>query len=347
MKPFDQLTHLGRGRRLRPLVHDLLRRYGIASARLSQVRESVNIVFRVEAPGGRRCVLRMTPPWHFHGVRDVRSEIAWMRALSRETTIGLPAPIPDRNGDDVLTAAWPEIPGPWHCVLFSWVPGRQLAQRWTEANVERYGRLSARLHAHGRRFTPPGDFRIRTFANAFPHCVAGFENPERLVLRDDLGERLMPPGRREIFLETERRVQGEIDRLFRTDRPQPIHNDLHPWNVLVSREGLFALDFENCLLGFPVQDLGTTLHYMQSHFTRKLPVEATQAAFRRGYESIQPWPEQHPGQVAAMTAAHRLLLCNYYAASEDPEYQRFAIAFFEKMEAPLRAFLASGAAGSG
>jgi Ser/Thr protein kinase RdoA (MazF antagonist) len=149
----------------------------------------------------------------------------------------------------------------------------------------------------------------------------------------------MPQKRKEVLLEARKYVQAEINRLFDGGIPHPIHNDLHPWNVIVSRNRLFAIDFENCLLGFPVQDVGTTLHYIQEHFENRIPYELVLAAFRRGYEAVRPWPEQKAGQVETMIAAHRLLLCNFYASSKDPEYREYAVRFLERMEARLRSFL--------
>ena len=116
MDSFDRLTHLGKGRRLRPLVHDVLRRAGIEDASVVQFRETSNMVFRVKTRSGERYVLRMTPPWHFHGAEDVRSEISWMQSIQSETDIGLPTPIANLDGEYVVTATRPDIPGKWHCV---------------------------------------------------------------------------------------------------------------------------------------------------------------------------------------------------------------------------------------
>jgi Ser/Thr protein kinase RdoA (MazF antagonist) len=183
---------------------------------------------------------------------------------------------------------------------------------------------------------PPHDFRIRTYDDVLPHCAPGFAHPEPRVLFDGLDDRLMPPARRELFRQVGERVQAEIDRLFAAGSPQPIHNDLHPWNVMVAGSRLQALDFENCLMGFPVQDVGTTLHYVQHHFEKKMPFAACRTAFRRGYESERAWPEEYPGQVDTMTAGHRLLLCNFYASHRDAEFREFGVGFIARMEARLR-----------
>ena len=335
-RDFDRLTHLGRGRRLRPLARELLRqRFGIRAVALRQVAESINIVYRGETRRKRRFVLRLTPPAHFHGRRDVSSEMEWLRFLGSEG-IGVPEPLPALDGSTVVSTSWAEIPGEWHCVVFDWIRGRDLATRWTTPNIERYGRLAARLHVGGSRFEPTPGFRIRTATTVFPHCDPEFEDPEPLVLFDRVPEGLLPGERKEFFRRVHELAQSAITRLFETRGPLPIHNDLHPWNVMVSRGRIYAIDFENMLMGHPVQDVGTTLNYFRDYVPDDAPYEERVAAFRRGYESEAAWPEEYPGQIRAMTASHRLMLCNFYASHRDPEYREFAFKFFGRCEKRLR-----------
>jgi hypothetical protein len=50
MKPFEELTYLGRVRRMRQLAHAALAAYGITEARLNLVRQAGNTLFRVYTP---------------------------------------------------------------------------------------------------------------------------------------------------------------------------------------------------------------------------------------------------------------------------------------------------------
>ena len=115
---------------------------------------------------------------------------------------------------------------------------------------------------------------------------------------------------------------------------------------MVNRDRIYAIDFENILMGYPVQDVGTALNYFRGYFTDDAPYEERVAAFRRGYETEAPWPEEYPGQIRAMTASHRLMLCNFYASHRDPEYREFAFGFFKRCEKLLREDLAIIAGGS-
>jgi len=336
MKPFDALTHIGRGRKLRPLAMQLLReQFGIRAMSLQQVAETVNIVFRVTTETSQRYVLRMTPPTHFHDRQDVSSEIAWISSLRREA-IGVPYVVPAANGAPMTSMRWASVPGEWHCVVFEWIQAADLATRWCDANIKRYGALQARLHVAGERFVPPDGFRIRSASTVFPHCDPAFDRPEPFVLFDKIPKALVPPARKKLFVQAINLAQTEISRLFDKGSPHPIHNDLHPWNVMVNRSDMIAIDFENMLMGFPVQDIGTTLNYFRNYFKDETPYDERLATFREGYESIRPWPEEYPGQVQLMSASHRLMLCNFYAGHQDPEYREFAAIVFKRVEARIR-----------
>jgi Ser/Thr protein kinase RdoA (MazF antagonist) len=185
LKRFEKLTHLGRGRRLRPLAADLLKwEFGIRATALRQAAESINIVFLGKAGGKRRIVLRLTPPTHFHGRRDVASEMAWLRSSRADS------PRAGRRATSSGTGGWP--------------PG----------------------------FTAQG-------------------------------------------------VASSRRRVSASGRRRPIHNDLHPWNALVDRQRICAIDFENMLLGFPVQDIGTTLHHLRGYLPDDVPNDERVAAYRR------------------------------------------------------------------
>ena len=337
MRPFSELTLIGQARRLRPHAIRLLEGSGVRVGRLRQLTEATNVIFRVDMEDGRRFVLRMTSPKSAHSVENVRSEIEWIRALNRDAAADVPVPIAWPDGDDVCTLEAADIEGAWHCTRLSWIPGKMLSDRLTPGNLTRHGALSARLHEHGETFKPSPDFRIRAFRTLFPYADPTYPNAEPIVLFDGRAEDLMPRRRAEVFLEVHDRVQEELDLLFEQRTPHVIHNDLHRWNVKVHRTRIYALDFEDLLLGHPIQDIATTLYYYRysPHYPERLD------AFRRGYESLRPWPEDHPGQLERLIAARGILLANFVAASRDADDRRMAPEYLTRIEDRLRTHLAT------
>jgi Ser/Thr protein kinase RdoA (MazF antagonist) len=68
-----------------------------------------------------------------------------------------------------------------------------------------------------------------------------------------------------------------------------------------------VLDFEDVMLGAPVQDLAITLSYNRQH----PEYEQLLAAFVEGYRSIREWPVEYEGQLLLLMAARSVMLINY------------------------------------
>jgi len=335
LKRFEDLTHAGRARRLRPLANRALHRYGIRWKEMQYLPSGTNIVFRVETAQRERFVLRLTDSRSGHSPETIEAEIAWLHALTENGSIGVATPLATEEGEFVTSVADPSVPNPWYCTLFRWVPGTNLVNRLTQANVARHGKLSALLHQQSEQFAPPPTLRFRTYSTVFPYSDSTFPNAEPIVLFGKLGRHLMPPKRLDVFCRARNSIQQSIYNLFETRTPQIIHNDLHVWNVKVCWNRIYALDFEDLLWGHPVQDVATSLYYYRYRDDSPKLFDA----FKSGYESTRPWPEDYPGQIEALIAGRALLLANFVAASNAVEYRHFAPQYLERIERRLSSFL--------
>jgi Ser/Thr protein kinase RdoA (MazF antagonist) len=97
-----------------------------------------------------------------------------------------------------------------------------------------------------------------------------------------------------------------------------LHADLHEDNAFVQPDGRLAiLDFDDCMLGWPVQDLGITVWALAAHER----FEELERELRGGYERVAPWPEREPGEVRVFGACRCLLMANYVVQDHDPAYR--------------------------
>jgi len=336
MKPLHELTPVGRGRRLRGVAHQLLTAYGITSPRLAQIATASNIIFKVTDPQRSSYALRITAPKSCHGVEEIRSEVAWLHALAEETDIGCPTPIAGLEGKYVFEIDAPGENLKLCSALYQWVPGVTLDGVMTLENVRRHGQLMARLHAHAAAFDPPEGFRIRSYDSVFPYACEGFAGIEPIVLFDHGPEAPLEMAQREVFATAHRVVADELNALIQSsERQRLIHNDLHIWNVKVHGDTLYALDFEDMMWGFPLQDIATTLYY----YRWQENYESLLAAFRTGYEAHQPWPAARPRQLETLIMGRMLLLANYVAVSKDSEDIALAPEYLTRVAARLCDFL--------
>jgi len=330
VKDFNQLTNRGRVLRLRKMALAALENYDLDVKRVRLLTNDMNGIFRVDTAGGTKYVLRICiPAPGGHSLDTIRSEMTWLAALRRDTDLDVPRPLATRDGALVTTVEVPGVPEPRHCVIFSWVYGRDLADRPTLENWRKLGEFAARLHDHGAAFRPPDGFSINRYDKVFP-----FQEP--VILFDEPHRHLFPPDGHEVYQRTMERVQVALDRL--NDCPggmSLIHGDLHHWNVKVYRGRISALDFEDLMWGYPVQDVATIFYYLQN----RKDYPALWEAFRQGYTGRRAWPEQYPGEIDTFIAGRTLVLANYIIQDDSPEYKKMAPGYVERGAERLRTFL--------
>ncbi len=157
MKPYDQLTRLGRLRRMRQVACAALGHYGIPEAHFDLLRQAGNTLFRVRTdslPGSAdtddlfvpgEYLLRIHQPG-YQEVDAIELELAWLAAMRREADLPVQEPIPTLDGLLLLAVEMPGVPGRRNCSLLRWIKGRSVKDHFTPAHLHAQGRLLARLH---------------------------------------------------------------------------------------------------------------------------------------------------------------------------------------------------------
>lgn len=300
--PFDDLGEAGRARRLRPLALEALRAWDLRVDRARLVTNGYNAVFRVDAPGGP-FALRVSLPRRSDA--ELRAELDWLRALDADGVVEVPVPIATEAGEPWAVAGAPGVSGTRRCALFSWVPGRNLRSDDDEAGFARFGAAAAALHDHASRWRRPrGLLRIRS---PYPYP----DEPPVLL------DQPLAPRVRSVYERALAATESALARVA-ADRPIVVHHDLRPNNVRVRADRLWVLDFDDCAVATPAQDLGTSAFQMRMSGCGTAQLRG----FRRGYETVRAWPDED--LVAAFTAGAALALANGVFQDFDPDYRRDA-----------------------
>jgi Ser/Thr protein kinase RdoA (MazF antagonist) len=328
MKPYASLTVHGQARRLRALALNALSQYALDIARLRLVTNDMNGIFRTDTTDGKRFILRVTVPEGGHTLDHVAAEMDWLAALARDTDLSVPQPLPAKNGSLVVKATAVGVPEQRLCAIFSWVPGKNLADDMSAVNISRLGELMARLHIHALMFRPLPDLSLLHFDRVFPF-------PEPVVLFDESYAALFTPQRRVVYRKAVAWAQESIGRLKTSGEPMRIlHGDLHQWNVRNAHGVLSPIDFEDLMMGWPVQDIATTLYYLPA---KTYP--ALRNAFQEGYTRHLPWPERYPGEIDSFIAARGLGLVNFVLNDSNLEWRNKAGEYIISVEKRLSRLL--------
>lgn len=239
----------------------------------------------------------------YHGRTEIASELAWLTALQDLPGLNTVRPVPGAQGlvtdvDNRFLVAFAPIPGQ------ELQPGDDLA-RWFAP----LGEITARLHLHSRRWTPPPGFTrkrwdVETILGPNPHWghwrqAQGLDpQGEALLLRatDALAAKLTTYG-------TGPEVFGLI------------HADLRLANLMVDGDTLTVLDFDDCGLSWWAYDLAAALSFYETD--PRLPDLI--ARWVEGYSRVALLTPEDRAMIPSLIFLRRVLLTAWLSTRADSD----------------------------
>ena len=320
-KPFLQLTNRGKVARLRRAALEALSHYPFRPAKLSFVANDCHCIFLVRTDTGERYAVRICAA--VTDQRTATSEMQWLESLQGGEGLNTPVPLRTCRGKLCVTIDSPLLDAPRRCVVYTWMPGPILGSRMTPGNMRKFGQLAADLHLKAKSFAPPRNFYARVWANLSDY-VEKHEAVPDLFQSQGLGHALTKPRRGQFRSTVESLTQAL--RVLHTSRGerQLVHGDLHTWNASVSRRTVHLFDFHSFCWGLPVQDAALAIAFLRQQYLYRTLDPALLDAFRSGYCSIRPWPEEWEALILDLVRGHFVgHMCNVlqldFVSSSDKE----------------------------
>jgi Ser/Thr protein kinase RdoA (MazF antagonist) len=296
MKPYQELTYLGKLRRLRTLAQVALEAYGLGETPFRFFIDNGNIIYRGAVPSlapvkstnnpyfKDHCVLRM----HQQGYQTadaITSELAWLAALRRDADLPVPEPVPALNGELMVKVSVPGVPEPRNCSLLRWVSGRLVSERAQPSHFRAGGRLFGRLHNHASGWEPPPGFNRR---HLDWEGIFGERNESGLPPAEVRAN--IPPEFSEPFEIFTVKVRELMDAWGKVpERYGLIHGDLAlDANLLIGGGEARAIDFDDASFGYWVYDLAIALE----HVWRAPDYLRYREALLDGYAEVRILPEE-------------------------------------------------------
>lgn len=320
MVAFSEMTADEQIADLLPVAEEAVRRFGLADCNIESVNHGYNSTFKVTSQSDSRYALRI----NINSVRSIantRAEVAWISQLADHQEIRVPRPVLTADGQSVMRVHHHSTDRDLTVVMYSWLDGEDLGDEAGIEQLEALGATMARMHEQSPHFALPDDADLPTFSDVLwntRNCLLGDESElsadEQSVLRVAFAE-----------------VQQVMDAMFAHTAAQVIHADLHGWNVKWHDGQVAVFDFDDCGFGLPIQDLATTLYYLDT--------EEQDNAVKRGYETVRPLPAHTEREMQALLLQRRILLSNYLYETTHPEHRAMAPEYFVKTLQRIEAFL--------
>ncbi|WP_333815203.1 phosphotransferase enzyme family protein [Tabrizicola sp.] len=239
----------------------------------------------------------------YHTKAEIASELAWLGALQDLPGLNTVRPLTGAQG--LVT----EVDGRF-LVAFAPIPGQELQPgddlaRWFAP----LGEITARLHLHARKWTPPPGFTrkrwdVETILGPHPHW-GPWRQAQGL---DPQAEALL--SRATEALAARLTAYGTGPKVFGL-----IHADLRLANLMVDGDTLSVLDFDDCGFSWWVYDLAAALSFYETD--PRLPDLI--ARWVDGYTRIAPLRAEDRAMIPSLIFLRRVLLTAWLSTRADSD----------------------------
>lgn len=254
----------------------VLRNYGLENPQLTRLGGACNVNFKVDA-GNKSYVLRL-----HQSSRDcqaISSELVWLNSLHDETSLIVPKPLANLNGE-LVTVIPTNSEAETLCTLIYWIEGKipPTVDAMSDEQLAQAGSLMAHLHTHSQQFNLPPDFKRLTYDET--HFSEHLEVLYKALNTTELDK---------IYLNKFKEDANYIITYFaQLERPKEvfglIHADFHSGNYLICGDKVHIIDFDLSGFGFYLYDLALALMELG---------EQQRILFIQGYETVKPLPTNY------------------------------------------------------
>ena len=328
----------------RVLGRQALSLYGLRpeAARLRLVDHLSSTLFRIDGLDGTKLLMRIIPIDDGFYAR-LRASVLWLHALSAETDLCVPTPMPTRHGEwlprfDLEDGSRVVI------MMVRWIEGRLCDRQLTPRHLVALGRFQGELHRHSEGFAVDSGTR-RSMPGGYADAVA----------EEGLNKGWLTEHAADLVLAAGERIDAALLQIEKVpDQAGLVHGDLHQWNVLYRRGVAAAIDFDDCGIGAYSLDMASSLVYLRcpsvgNHDHRRI-YPAMAEGFLNGYAAVRSLPADLDEQLSHALAARQLsllrwIVCDWPSIESEPWGAAALAAALRELEAylagPLRPFEAA------
>lgn len=267
------------------------------------INVSENQTFRIDLADGRKFALRLARHG-YHTVSELNSEISWIEALRKQSTILLSKPVVGRDGKFLQLIAG------HHAFLFEWIEGSEPKISDNLLGLaSQLGIISAKLHEHALNWQRPLNFNRPRWDFA---AALGRESR--------WGDWRKGLGVKPQMLPVLSRTVGEIERrlkIYGTDpsRFNLIHGDLRLANILRHKNKLTLIDFDDSGFGWLMYDAATMISFHEHEPQAESMIDEWIA----GYRSVRSLTKKDEGAVHTLIMLRRILLLAWLGSHSQTE----------------------------
>lgn len=282
------------------------------SSTVRLLNRSGNTTYMVEdKEKGMRRVLRINRPG-YHTENELIGELLWMEEIRNHTRLAVPEPIAGLNGEYVQTLKHARLSRPHNCIMFSFLEGQPPDENDEHGLVIQFyklGEITAMLHQNVMQWSKARD--ICRFKWDYDSMLG--ENPRWGRWQKAAG---ISPGTKSLCRRAAEVIRHRLELFGKTpDRFGLIHADLRLANLLVNRDKIAVIDFDDCGFGWFLYDLGAAVSFIE----HKPYVPYLMASWLDGYRNIRCISRTEEKEMSTFIMLRRLVLMGWLASHSDSD----------------------------
>jgi Ser/Thr protein kinase RdoA (MazF antagonist) len=322
---FSRLSQWAQLAALRPIAYEATRLFGVQPALLRCINHGFNTTYAITDATGAKYALRLNT----HSLRDRAGLIAeqqWITALTNDEHINVPAPLTTATGAPFVEIPFVPMQKTLSATMAHWLPGRIVGAKPSRTQMRQIGALTAHLHRQSAQWVPTAGAQFplvnRLLMNSHDHLS---DAPKSIISTDI----------RRLIDEVRPRIDAVYAQLNMQMPLQPIHADLHSYNLMWHQNQLAVFDFDDAGLGLPIQDLAITLYYLRD-------IAYADTELWDGYHSVNSHLSIASDSFELLLMGRGILLLNDLLVLTTPADHEFLPEFVRRMQLRLQHFVSTG-----
>ena len=308
MKKYDELTELGKIRRMHKAAKKLVEQYDIKVKEISYITEETNMFFKVTSSDGRKYALKICQE-ESSKLEDNLAEVYLIETVSQNTDITVPEVVRAKNGDAVSRALCEGFDEAKRGILYNWIDGREIDGREDNNYFIELGKTAAKLHLATRNISIPEDISPKKWDKVF------YYRDEVPVYKEQKYQSYLSPKYHESMDFMIPYLNEKLAAFYNNTSSQLLHADLNPYNVWTYKNEIRVIDFEEAMLGLPVHDLAIALFYYR--YDKNFIYNKVKDTILEGYSSVLGISEINEKDIELLMTARRVNFLNYVLLVDD------------------------------
>ncbi len=288
-----------------------MQKYNIEVEDIVFFTEASNTFYKIRDKSGEKYLIKIFQE-ESSKIEDNLAEVFFIDIIKDKTDIVVPTVISSKTEKRVIEIESEEFSTPKRAILYEWIDGKDFYGRESYEHFKELGKITARMHLATKHILIPEKLNPKKWDKVF------YYREEKPVYKMKKYNNIVTKEFIEIMDFIVPVIDKKLSELYKNDTPQLIHADLNPWNILIENEELKVVDFEEAILGFPIQDFSIFLFYYKGN--KKFEFLRVKESFIEGYSKIIIDFKFDEFTVEMLMIARRVNFMNYVIdINEDPK----------------------------